>query len=103
MSTSGKRTSTGRRAGQMRARVSPRLRRLCVESLERRMLLTADLAITDAFLVDRMNNPIAAPVEGELAFVRAEWQTTDLNPSQQYVVHYQMDGITVASNVLTAR
>ena len=86
---------------QYRTRRETRSRRLRVETLERRVLLAADLEITNAFLVDRFNNPISAPVEGELAFVRAEWRTTDLNSSQQYVVHYEMDGITVESGVIS--
>ncbi len=83
--------------------LASRTRRLRLESLERRVLLAADIEISNAFLVDRFNNPIAAPVEGELAFVRAEWRTTDLNSSQQYVVHYEMDGITVASGTITGQ
>ncbi len=93
--------SINMRSRYRRRRTTDQARRLVLESLEHRNLLAADLEITDAFLVDRWNNRIAAPVEGELAFVRAEWRTTDLNPSQQYVVHYEMDGITVASGTLT--
>ena len=78
-------------------------RKLHAEHLESRRLLTADLQITNAFLVDSQNNPISSVVEGEVAYVRAQWQTTGLSSSQQYHVHFEMDGVTVASGTITGQ
>ncbi len=89
--------------GKTSSRKCSHRRKLVLEALETRKLLAADLVITNAFLVDANNNPISAPVEGEIAIVRAEWLTTDLNASQQYQVHFEMDGITVASATITGQ
>jgi murein DD-endopeptidase MepM/ murein hydrolase activator NlpD/Ca2+-binding RTX toxin-like protein len=76
---------------------------LCLEELEPRLAPATNLTITAALLVDGNNNPITAPVIGQEVFVRAEWETTDLNASQQYVVRYLVDGVPLDSATQTGQ
>ena len=78
-----------------------RAARLRIEKLEERVPLAADLAVTDAYLVDLDANPISNVVEGERALVRVDYTTTDLTSAMQYVIHFEMDGVATESQVIT--
>ena len=75
--------------------------RLRVEKLEERVPLAADLAVTNAYLVDLDANPISEVVEGERALVRVNYTTTDLTQGMQYVIHFELDGVATESQLIT--
>ena len=61
-----------------RVRAAPRARPV-IEALECRALLTGNLWITSAELVNASEQPIAAPVVGEEVFVEAQWMSSGLS------------------------
>jgi hypothetical protein len=74
---------------------------LRLEELEPRLAPAVNLKITSAFLVDANLDPITAPAVGQRVFILAEWQTTDLTASNQYVVRYWVDGVALDSATIT--
>ena len=60
-----------------------------------------NLTITSAFLVDANNQPISAPVIGEMVFVRATWSYTNMASTPSFNVAFSVDGVTVYSNTIT--
>src|SRR5262245_10898527 len=76
---------------------------LMLEPLEPRDVPTGNLTITNALLVDAGNNPITAPVYGEMVFIRAEWRTSGLSSSDQYVVRFYVDGVPLDSASITGQ
>src|SRR5262249_46490038 len=60
-----------------------------------------NMTMTNAVIVRANNNRRPKPVVGEDLFLRAEWLTTGLSSSDQYVVRYTVDGLPADSNVLT--
>jgi murein DD-endopeptidase MepM/ murein hydrolase activator NlpD len=68
-----------------------------VESLERRSLLTGNLTITGAHLVDSRDEALPAPVVGEEVFVEADWTSSGLSASDQYTVQFTVDGVSLES------
>ncbi|HEY1376237.1 MAG TPA: peptidoglycan DD-metalloendopeptidase family protein [Gemmataceae bacterium] len=69
--------------------------------LEDRVTPAGNLHITAAQLVDGNNVPEAAPVTGQMIFLRADWTTTGLAGGEQYVVRYSVDGVPADSGTLT--
>ena len=94
----------GAAAGRRRSRGTPpragrRLRPL-IESLEGRSLMTGNLSITGAQLVDASDQPVAAPVVGEEVFVEARWESSGLSASDRYTVRFSVDGVALDSSTI---
>jgi hypothetical protein len=85
------------RPGRVR---TPRRARPVVEALEGRALMTGNLWITNAELVDAAGQPIAAPVIGEEVIVEAQWMSSGLSTSDQYTVQFTMDGVSLDSSTV---
>ncbi len=64
-----------------------------IERLEARRLL-ANLTATRLQVIDGEGESIAPPMVGEYLRFRAEWISSDLIPSQLYLVRISLDGIT---------
>ncbi|HXG10803.1 MAG TPA: peptidoglycan DD-metalloendopeptidase family protein, partial [Gemmataceae bacterium] len=71
--------------------------RLELEPLEDRCAPAANLRLNRIALVDARNVEITAPPVGQMVFVRAEWTTSDLTPSDSYVVRFRVDGVPLDS------
>ena len=82
---------------------SARRARPLVERMEDRTLLTANITLTGAHLIDSSDRPITAPVTGEEVFLEADWTTSGLSPSDQYLVSFTVDGVTLSSTTLTGQ
>ncbi len=89
------------RSRRQQASSDARQRRLSMEPLEERRLLSANLALIDAYLVDGQNNEITSPILGERIGVRAVFETTDLPAGAQYTLDYTIDGVTLSNSRLT--
>lgn len=83
----------------MRRTTRPRLALCALES----RVNPGNLTLTNALIVDASNNPQPNPVVGENIFLRAEWLTTGLSSSDQYVVRYTVDGLPADSGVLAGQ
>jgi hypothetical protein len=78
------------------ARPRDRKARLAAEPLEARDT-PANLAITDVYLVDANDNPVAAPAVGEQVFVHADWTADGTTAADQYTVGFTVDGVELDS------
>src|SRR4051794_15821804 len=63
-----------------------------LERLEDRTTPAGNLTLTNAVLVDANNVAIAAPVKGEMVFIRAEWTSQGLGAGDTYRISYSVDG-----------
>lgn len=68
---------------------SRRRRRWTAEQLESRRLLAGNLTMVDVQFVDSDRAPIGEPTVGEQVFLRAEWRTTNLLPTDRYRVRFE--------------
>jgi hypothetical protein len=89
----------GREAHSGRSRTARRARPV-LEALEDRSLMTGNLSITGAQLVDASDRPITAPVIGEQVFVDAQWTVSGLSSSDQYTVQFAVDGVALNSSTI---
>src|SRR5262249_46574686 len=71
--------------------------RLVLEALESRPLLTGNLTITGAHLVDSNDQPATALVVGEEISIEADWTFSGLSTSDQYTVRFTVDGVALDS------
>ena len=85
------------RPGRVRA---ARRARPVIEVLECRSLLTGNLSITSADLVNASDRPITAPVVGEELFVDAQWMSSGLSSSDAYTVQFSVDGVALDSSTI---
>src|SRR5262249_61170350 len=76
---------------------------LALEQLERRELLTGNLWITGAQLVDSGDHSVSTLAIGEEVFVEAQWMTSGLSPSDQYVVRFTVDGVPLDSQTISGQ
>jgi murein DD-endopeptidase MepM/ murein hydrolase activator NlpD len=75
---------------------------LRLEPLEDRFLPDANIALTNAFLVDSNNNALtAAPAVGEQVFLHADFTTQDLPTDASYQIDFTLDGNPLSSGPLT--
>ena len=74
-----------------------------LERLECRGLLTGNLWITSAQLVDANDDPVSSLVVGEEVFVEAQWMATGLSPSDQYDVRFTVDGVSLDSQTINGQ
>jgi hypothetical protein len=93
-------SEAARNAGRARA---VRRARPVVEALEGRSLLTGNLWITSAELVDASQQPITAPVIGEEVYVEAQWESSGLSSSDQYTVQFTVDGVSLESSTISGQ
>ncbi len=63
------------------------------ESVEPRVLLAANLASSNAYLLDLMGNRTDAPAAGSQVFVRQDVVTQDLPAGASYIVRQSIDGV----------
>jgi murein DD-endopeptidase MepM/ murein hydrolase activator NlpD len=70
-----------------------------LEQLESR--LTPDITLTNAFLVDSHDHPVAAPDKGEMVFIQANWTTQGLPADASYRISYNVDGVVLFSSTVT--
>jgi murein DD-endopeptidase MepM/ murein hydrolase activator NlpD len=63
-------------------------------------LLTGNLWIRNALLVNSSEQPIIAPVIGEEVFVEAQWESSGLSSSDQYTVEFSVDGVALDSSTI---
>jgi subtilase family serine protease len=82
------------RSGPTRRRLRPA--RLEVEVLEDR-LAPANLAMTNALVVDVNNNPLPSVVAGDWVYIQADFTTQDLPAGASYRVAFMVNGLTVDS------
>ncbi len=76
-------------------------RRLNLERLEDRFA-PANLTLTSIELVDGFHQPIAAPVLGQQVLLRATVTSDGLTGSEEYIVRFTVDGISLDSATLTS-
>lgn len=62
-----------------------------------------NLQITSIELTNGLDQPIAAPVIGQAIKVRARWTSSGLDPTQQYVVRFVVDGVPLESATITGQ
>jgi subtilase family serine protease len=89
---------------QSLSRPGPRasfFRPLRLEMLEDRRVL-ANLAVTNAFLIDGQSQPITQPVVGEQITVRVNFTTNSLAPGTSYRIAYTVDGVTLSFDEITS-
>jgi hypothetical protein len=72
-----------------------------VEFLEDRLAPTANIAITNAFVVDGNDNPLAGVNPGQRVYIRANFTTQDLPTNAAYRVRFTVNGQTLNSNYVT--
>ncbi|MFO0940402.1 MAG: peptidoglycan DD-metalloendopeptidase family protein [Pirellulales bacterium] len=70
------------------------------EALESRLPLAGDLAVINAYLVDVNAAPVAGVVEGDAVLARVNYTTTGLDPTVQYKMTMELDGVPRESEVL---
>lgn len=68
------------------------------ESLENRIALAGDLAITGVQFVNLQNEPIGTPIPGQGYMLRAQWNSNGLNSSDSYHVEFSVDGVSLDSD-----
>ncbi len=77
----------------------PRRNGLHIESLEDRMMLAANLWVTDAYLTDMNGNALGSSAAGARnVYVQAEFSTQDLPAGAQYVLRYTLAGSSRTSD-----
>ncbi len=85
-----------------RHRLSVSLRRLGVESLEDRIALTGNIAITDAYVVDGSNNPPPVVNAGDWVWIHADWTTQNLPSNASYRIAFMVNGLMAYTGAVTA-
>ena len=72
-----------------------------MEELESRLILTGNLWMTGAYLVDSHDEPVNAPFIGEEVFIDAQWSSSGLSSSDQFTVQFTVDGVSLNSPTIT--
>ena len=68
-----------------------------------RLTPTGNIAITNAFVVDRATRPLTAINIGEFVSIQADFTTQDLPGNASYVVGYTVNGLTQDSGTSPGR
>jgi autotransporter-associated beta strand protein len=82
-------------------RCKPRSLRLGMEILEDRLALTGNIAITNALVVDKNNNPLHVVNAGEWVYIQADFTTQGLPSNASYRVSFTVNGLTIYSSYIT--
>jgi hypothetical protein len=72
-----------------------------VEMLEDRIAPTANIAITNAFVVDGNANPLATASPGQRVYIEADFTTQNLSSNASYRVRFTVNGVTLNSSYVS--